>query len=49
MVADVADGRAEVVVVPSAAALGHGRQLFDRIAAVRGAGGAVTGPGLVID
>ncbi|BCJ61554.1 hypothetical protein Jiend_49760 [Micromonospora endophytica] len=49
VVADVADGRAEVVVVPSAAELGHGRQLFDRIAAVRGAGGTVTGPGLVID
>ncbi|MBL6275339.1 hypothetical protein JMF97_04085 [Micromonospora fiedleri] len=49
VVADVADGRVELVVVPSVAALGHGRQLFARIAAVRDAGGNVAGPGVVVD
>ncbi|MET8043417.1 hypothetical protein ABZU25_21450 [Micromonospora sp. NPDC005215] len=41
---DVANGRAELVVVPSAAALGNGRQAFERIGAVRRARGDTPGP-----
>lgn len=48
-VADIAGRRAELVVVPSVAALGHGRQLFERIRAVRAAGGDIAGPGLRVD
>ncbi|MEU8333387.1 hypothetical protein [Micromonospora sp. NPDC048839] len=49
VVADVAACRAELVVVPSVAALGNGRQVFERLGAVRGAGGDIAGPGLRID
>ncbi|MFU8873191.1 hypothetical protein [Micromonospora sp. SL4-19] len=48
-VADVADGAADVVVVPSVERLGFGKQVFERIAAVRRAGGDVAGPGVRID
>ncbi|MFI7430693.1 hypothetical protein ACIBPB_27230 [Micromonospora sp. NPDC049836] len=48
-VTDVADGVADVVVVPSVERLGFGRQVFERIAAVRAAGGDIAGPGGRID
>ncbi|MEU5931145.1 hypothetical protein [Micromonospora sp. NPDC047187] len=48
VVADVADRRAELVV-PSVAALGNGRQVFERIGAVRAVGGDIAGPGLRVD
>lgn len=48
-VADVADGVADVVVVPSMERLGLGKQVFERIAAVRAVGGDVAGPGVRID
>ncbi|MDG4796901.1 hypothetical protein [Micromonospora sp. WMMD1082] len=48
-VADVEDGAAELVVVPSVERLGFGKQVFERIAAVRRLGGDVAGPGLHVD
>ncbi|MFD0785691.1 hypothetical protein ACFQZ8_17435, partial [Micromonospora azadirachtae] len=48
-VADVNEGSADLVVVPSVERLGFGKQVFDRIAAVRRAGGDVAGPGVRID
>jgi hypothetical protein len=48
-VADVDDGLAELVVVPSIERLGFGKQVFERIEAVRRAGGDVAGPGVRID
>ncbi|MFG1660669.1 hypothetical protein ACGFIY_29445 [Micromonospora chersina] len=48
-VADVAAGRADLVVVPSVGRLGFGRQVFERIAQVRAAGGDIAGPGVRID
>ncbi|MCY9555746.1 recombinase family protein, partial [Paenibacillus apiarius] len=48
-VADVDEGRADVVVVPSVERLGFGKQVFERIAAVRAAGGDVAGPGVRVD
>lgn len=47
--ADVNAGRADLVVVPSVERLGFGRQVFERIAAVRAAGGDIAGPGVRID
>ncbi|MEV5768642.1 hypothetical protein AB0L34_29310, partial [Micromonospora sp. NPDC052213] len=40
---------ADLVVVPSVERLGSGKQVFERIAAVRRAGGDVAGPGVRID
>ncbi|TDB79613.1 hypothetical protein [Micromonospora sp. KC721] len=48
-IADVADGAADLVVVPSVERLGLGKQVFDRIRAVRDAGGDIAGPGVQID
>jgi hypothetical protein len=43
-VADLAEGRADVLAVPSLERLGHARQVAARLAEVRAAGGAVVGP-----
>ena len=48
-VAAVGEGVADVVVVSSVERLGFGKQVFERIAAVRAAGGDVSGPGVRID
>ncbi|WP_088999515.1 recombinase family protein [Micromonospora echinofusca] len=48
-VADVDEGSADLVVVPSVDRLGFGKQVFERIAAVRAAGGDIAGPGVRID
>ncbi|MFU8849408.1 recombinase family protein [Micromonospora sp. SL1-18] len=48
-VADVDDGSADLVVVPSVERLGFGKQVFERVAAVHAAGGDVAGPGVRID
>ncbi|SCL70408.1 hypothetical protein GA0070606_5389 [Micromonospora citrea] len=45
-VADVKEGLADLVVVPSAAGLGFGKQSFERIAAICGSGGDVAGAGV---
>ncbi|WP_319461265.1 recombinase family protein [Micromonospora sp. RTP1Z1] len=45
-VADVADGVADTVVVPSVERLGFGKQVFERVDAVRAAGGRVAGHGV---
>ncbi|WP_435586115.1 hypothetical protein [Micromonospora aurantiaca (nom. illeg.)] len=45
-VADVDEGKADVVVVPSVERLGFGKRVFERVAAVRRAGGDVAGPGV---
>lgn len=44
--AEVAAGRAELIAVPSIERLGHGRQVFTRVAEVRKAGGSIVGPGV---
>jgi hypothetical protein len=45
-VADLADGRADVIAVPSVERLGHGKQVFSRITEIRSVGGTVVGPGV---
>ncbi|MGI5151330.1 hypothetical protein ACQEVC_34035 [Plantactinospora sp. CA-294935] len=45
-VADLTEGRADVVAVPSVDGLGEGQQVFTRITEVRRAGGTVVGPGV---
>ncbi|WP_199736584.1 hypothetical protein [Micromonospora sp. HM5-17] len=45
-VADLVEGRADVIAVPSVERLGHGRQVFARITEVRKAGGTIVGPGV---
>ncbi|AXH93686.1 hypothetical protein AB0N38_33590 [Micromonospora aurantiaca] len=48
-VADIEDGVADLVVVPSVERLGFGKQVFERIAAAYAAGGDVAGPGVQIN